>query len=343
MESIESFIQIMINTCKPKIYNEEENEILRKINKNNINIFFKSNLSLERKLRILSKLQKYEHYQNIYSLIKDSIFNNENQIERKNQVVNSCYDKNEKESQEILKLIYSEEEIYEEMKRRERNIKNDKIFLLNPNYKEMIMKERIKELERNQNNRIEENNEEQKDLINENKNEQIHLINKNNQEQKDLIKENKNLINSIIETLHHYEHQITEFLERGGRFEQGLTENKSIIKELQNQITILKEKALFCPDFNKPKEIPVIAGIPVHFNETGWIWIASHSCVSEGFGNVSLYLNNSEKKYFLNWAKQHTHIGTPVPVCSGDDITIIVHDGGIRPKFEPSITFFPMK
>ena len=119
--------------------NEIETMIKNELKENNIKEFLESNLKLETKIRILSKMQKMilNNNDNLSIMIKDYIFN----IQNNNNNNNKIKDEEEKR-RELFMIIYSKEEIYKEREERKFELINENLMI--PNIKELNFKNLLK-------------------------------------------------------------------------------------------------------------------------------------------------------------------------------------------------------
>ena len=169
--SIDLFIQKCQKKKGKKSTKEEEKRIRDKITEKNYERFFQSQMSKERKIRILSKIKSnhpiYSSLQNyifsINSNNEDNNDNNNNNNNDNNNKENNNKENNNKENEEdkeIFLILYDEKEIRKGCKR----LKLKSEELINPRKKDMKikeLKEKIEEMKRNQ----EEQNEIEKEKI----------------------------------------------------------------------------------------------------------------------------------------------------------------------------------
>ena len=131
--------------------NEVEKMIVNNLNEKNIDFFFNSELSEERKIRILSKVSKLGTTKNISDIITNWVFNIQNNKDNNLKT----HKKNEEDrNQELFMIIYPEEYIHAHIRRL-----NIKLFhILNPNFDKFKIKGMKEKLKREFDEKLEKSN-----------------------------------------------------------------------------------------------------------------------------------------------------------------------------------------
>ena len=175
---------------KVKAYVDEEKQLFNKLNEKSIESFIKSNLSQERKMRLLWKFLKQQKDQNNNQFIKQSIFSREN-------------------NQEIFMVLFSEEEIFQG-KRKKLNTAYENIML--PNMNKFIHKE-MKEKQEQSEKELKEKQEQSEKNMKE-------KLEKAEREIKELKEKQKQSENEMKEKLEQLEREIKEMKDKHEKEEQ---------------------------------------------------------------------------------------------------------------------------
>ena len=216
-KSIEYLIQKFSNKRREN-HDQDEKMILEKLNENNIKKFLESNVKQERKIRILSKLQKMKPNNNdLQRIVKEYIFN----IQKEG---------NKEENREIFMINYSTKEIYKE--KRKFNLRNEKIIL--PNIKDLIQEE--KEIFQQKETKEKIENLEKSEKETKEKIENLEKLEKETKEKQEKLEKSEKETKEKIENLEKSEKETKEKQEKSEK------ETKEKIENLEKSEKETKEK-----------------------------------------------------------------------------------------------------